>query len=107
VPPIATVVYQEKLHETATDVYVHAIRGRELGNIAPNQMIDVESQSFAAAVPLAHRLLFFITGDCPSVICYELVGITPIKRGGKNYETPTGYPTHETTNSGRPHLRRG
>ena len=34
--------------------------------------IDGESQSFADAIPLAHRLLFFIIGDCSSVIRYEL-----------------------------------
>jgi hypothetical protein len=33
--------------------------------------IDGESQSFADAIPLAHRLLFFIIGDCSSVIRYE------------------------------------
>jgi hypothetical protein len=31
-------------------------------------MIDGESQSFAGAIPLAHRLLFFIIGDGSSVI---------------------------------------
>jgi len=34
-------------------------------------MIDGESQSFAGAIPLAHRLLFFIIGDCSSAIRYE------------------------------------
>jgi hypothetical protein len=31
-------------------------------------MIDGEWQSFAGAIPLAHRLLFFIIGGCSSVI---------------------------------------
>jgi HSP20 family protein len=35
-------------------------------------MIDDEWQSFAGAIPLAHRLLFFIIGGCSSVIHYEL-----------------------------------
>jgi HSP20 family protein len=34
--------------------------------------IDGESQSFAGAIPLAHRLLFFIIGDCSPVIRYKL-----------------------------------
>jgi HSP20 family protein len=33
---------------------------------------DDESQSFAGGILLAHRLLFFIIGDCSSVIRYEL-----------------------------------
>src|SRR5262249_19916182 len=36
------------------------------------EMIEGESQSVADAIPLAHRLLFFIIGDCSPVICYEL-----------------------------------
>jgi HSP20 family protein len=35
-------------------------------------MIDGEWQSFAGAILLAHRLLFFIIGVCSSVIRYEL-----------------------------------
>jgi HSP20 family protein len=35
-------------------------------------MIDGEWQSFAGAIPLAHRLLFFIIGGCSSVTRYEL-----------------------------------
>ena len=35
-------------------------------------MIGGEIQSFAGGIPLAHRLLFFITGDCSPVIRYEL-----------------------------------
>jgi hypothetical protein len=34
VPPILTVIYQEKLNETVFGVYSHAIRRRELGHIA-------------------------------------------------------------------------
>jgi hypothetical protein len=107
VPLIATVIYQEKPNETATGAYVHAIRGGEWGNIALNQMIDGESQSFAGAIPTAHRLLFFITGGRSSVINCEPGYITPFKRGGKDYEITTGRPNHETTISCRPHIRRG
>jgi HSP20 family protein len=35
-------------------------------------LIGVEIQSFAGGIPLAHRLLFFITDDCSSAIRYEL-----------------------------------
>jgi hypothetical protein len=70
-------------------------------------MVDGEWQSFAGAIPLAHWLLFFIIGDCSSVIRCELGDITPIKQGGTNYEIPTGYPTYETTSSRQPNLRRG
>jgi HSP20 family protein len=38
-------------------------------------MIDDEWQSFAGAIPLAHRLLFFIIGDCSPVIRYEIGNI--------------------------------
>jgi HSP20 family protein len=38
-------------------------------------MIDGEWQSFAGAIPLAHRLLFFIIGGCSSVTRYELGNI--------------------------------
>jgi len=38
-------------------------------------MLDGEWQSFAGAIPLAHRLLFFIIGDCSPVIRYEIGNI--------------------------------
>jgi hypothetical protein len=57
-------------------------------------MIDGESRGFAGGVSLAHRLLFFIVSDRSSVIRNKLGNITPIKRGERNYEIPTGYANH-------------
>jgi HSP20 family protein len=44
-------------------------------------MIGGESRGFTGAIPLAHRLLFFIVSDCSSVVRHELVNITPSKQG--------------------------
>jgi HSP20 family protein len=35
-------------------------------------MVDGENQGFAGAIPLAHRLLFFLISNCSAVIRYEL-----------------------------------
>jgi HSP20 family protein len=36
------------------------------------EMTDGESENSAGAIPLAHRLLFFLIGNCSAVIRYEL-----------------------------------
>jgi HSP20 family protein len=63
-------------------------------------MIDGESRGFAGGVSLAHRLLFFIAGDCSSVIRQELVNIN--FRGNKEKATMATQKAIETTKQQTP-----
>jgi hypothetical protein len=98
-PPIGAFIYQENPSQTGVGVCFRAIRRRELGNLPQSRDGCRRKSRLCGDVSLAHRLLFFIAGVCSSAIRHELDDITPIKRGGKGYEIPTGYPTYETKGS--------
>jgi HSP20 family protein len=56
-------------------------------------MIRGEVRGFWGAILLAYRLLFFIAGDCSSVIRHELGNITPIQQGEDTMKSQQGIQT--------------
>ena len=72
-------------------------------------MIDGESQGFCGRhVSLAHRLLFFIVGDCSSVIRYELGNINfQSNEEEKTMKSQQGIQTTKQQAPCQPHIRRG